>query len=164
MSAALPMVHRARIAQFALTQRLPSMFGWTEYCEAGGLLSYGANQRATYFSLAIYADRILRGQSPAGLPVVQPTKFELAVNLKTARMLGIDLDTSFYLVPRQQGDRMRLVRCMSETGRGANNKTRRMVMSTNDVHGHGRDVGAQPPPWAGCLTRRGRTSIGDVGS
>src|SRR5258705_10513077 len=97
MSAALPMVHRARIAQFALTQRLPSMFGWSEYCEAGGLLSYGANQRATYFWLATYADRILHGESPADLPVEQPAKFELALNLKTARLLNIDLDTSSIL-------------------------------------------------------------------
>ena len=58
-------VHRARIAQFAVAQRLPSMFGWSEYCDAGGLLSYGANQRATYFRLATYADRILRGETPA---------------------------------------------------------------------------------------------------
>jgi putative ABC transport system substrate-binding protein len=94
---AVTMVHRARLAQFAITQRLPSMFGWSEYCEAGGLLSYGANQRATYSSLATYADRILRGESPANLPVVQPAKFELAVNLKTAKLLGIDLDTSSIL-------------------------------------------------------------------
>jgi putative tryptophan/tyrosine transport system substrate-binding protein len=94
---ALTMVHRSRIAQFAVAHRLPSMFGWSEYCDAGGLLSYGANQRATYFSLATYADRILRGESPSVLPVVQPTKFELAVNLKTAELLGIDLDASSIL-------------------------------------------------------------------
>jgi putative tryptophan/tyrosine transport system substrate-binding protein len=94
---AVTMVHRSRIAQFAVAQRLPSMFGWSEYCDAGGLLSYGANQRATYFSLATYADRILRGESPSVLPVVQPTKFELAVNLKTAELLGIDLDASSIL-------------------------------------------------------------------
>lgn len=94
---ALTMVHRARIAQFAVAQRLPSMFGWSEYCEAGGLLSYGANQRATYFWLANYADRILRGERPAVLPVVQPTRFELAVNLTTAELLGIDLDKSSIL-------------------------------------------------------------------
>jgi putative ABC transport system substrate-binding protein len=94
---AVTMVHRTRIAQFAVAERLPSMFGWSEYCEAGGLLSYGANQRATYFLLATYADRILRGESPADLPVVQPTKFELAVNLKTANILGIDLNTSSIL-------------------------------------------------------------------
>jgi putative ABC transport system substrate-binding protein len=91
------LVHRERIAQFAVEHRLPSMFGWSEYCEAGGLLSYGANQRATYFWLAGYAGRILRGESPAALPVVQPDKFELAVNLKTAKLLGMNLNISSIL-------------------------------------------------------------------
>ena len=93
----LTMVHRAKIADFAIAHRLPSMFGWSEYCDAGGLLSYGANQRATYFWLATYADRILRGEKPANLPVFQPTKFELVVNLRTAERLGIDLDKSSVL-------------------------------------------------------------------
>jgi len=83
-------VHRSELAEFAIAQKLPSMFGWSEYCEAGGLLSYGANQRATYFWLATYADRILRGEKPANLPVERPTKFELTVNLKTARALGVE--------------------------------------------------------------------------
>src|SRR5206468_7731971 len=91
------MAHRARIAQFAMARRLPSMFGWSEYCDAGGLLSYGANQRATYFRLATYADRILRGENPANLPVEQPTKFELAVNLKTAKALSIEIPISTLL-------------------------------------------------------------------
>jgi putative ABC transport system substrate-binding protein len=94
---ALTMVHRNKIAESAIAQRLPSMFGWSEYCDAGGLLSYGANQRATYFWLATYADRILHGESPANLPVFQPTKFELVVNLRTAELLGIDLDKSSVL-------------------------------------------------------------------
>jgi putative tryptophan/tyrosine transport system substrate-binding protein len=91
------LVNRTKIAEFAVTHRMPSMFGWSEYCEAGGLLSYGANQRATYFWLASYADKILRGESPAALPVVQPEKFELAVNLKTAKLLGMDLNISSIL-------------------------------------------------------------------
>jgi putative ABC transport system substrate-binding protein len=91
------LVLRTKLAQFAVTNRLPSMFGWSEYAEAGGLLSYGANQRATYFWLASYADRILRGESPAALPVVQPDKFELVVNLKTAELLGMNLDISSIL-------------------------------------------------------------------
>src|SRR5215472_12582728 len=91
------LVHRAQLAEFAISQQLPSMFGWSEYCEAGGLLSYGANQRATYFWLAGYADKILRGESPASLPVVQPEKFELVVNLKTAKQLGMGLDISSVL-------------------------------------------------------------------
>ena len=93
----LTMVHRTKIADFATAHRLPSMFGWSEYCDAGGLLSYGANQRATYFWLATYADRILRGEKPADLPVFQPTRFELVVNLRTAERLGIDLDKSSIL-------------------------------------------------------------------
>jgi putative tryptophan/tyrosine transport system substrate-binding protein len=87
---AVTVVHRTLLAEFAVAQRLPTMFGWSEYCDAGGLLSYGANQRATYFGLATYADRILRGEKPANLPVQQPTAFELAVNLKTAKALGVD--------------------------------------------------------------------------
>ena len=91
------MVHRIRIVQFTVAQQLPSMFGWSEYCEAGGLLSYGANQRAAYFRLATYADRIFRGENPANLPVEQPTQFELAVNLKTARALRIEVPASTLL-------------------------------------------------------------------
>jgi putative tryptophan/tyrosine transport system substrate-binding protein len=87
---AVTMVHRARLAEFAVARKLPSMFGWSEYCEAGGLLSYGANQRATYVWLATYADRILRGEKPADLPVERPTKLELTVNLKSARTLGVE--------------------------------------------------------------------------
>jgi putative tryptophan/tyrosine transport system substrate-binding protein len=85
------MVHRAKIAEFAKAHRLPSMFGWREYCDAGGLASYGASQRATYLRLATYADRILRGEKPADLPVEQPTKFELVINMRTARGLGLTI-------------------------------------------------------------------------
>ena len=93
------MVHRTKIAEFAVNHKLPSMFGWSEYCEAGGLLSYGANQRTTYFRLATYADRILRGEDPANLPVEQPTSFELAVNRKTAAALGVQIPTSILCAP-----------------------------------------------------------------
>ena len=88
------MVHRAKIAEFAIKQGLPSMFGWREYCDAGGLMSYGANQRAAYVRLATYADRILRGEKPANLPVEQPTIFELVVNLKTAKALAMTIPES----------------------------------------------------------------------
>ena len=87
----ITLVHRATIAAFATAHRLPSMFGWREYCDAGGLASYGANQRATYFRLAAYADRILNGEKPAELPIEQPTAFELVVNLRTARALGVEI-------------------------------------------------------------------------
>ena len=85
------MVHRAKIAEFAKSQRLPSMFGWREYCDAGGLASYGANQRSTYARLAVYADRILKGEKPSELPIEQPTKFELVINAKTAKAVGLTI-------------------------------------------------------------------------
>ena len=85
------MVHRAKIADFALSHRLPSMFGWREYCEAGGFASYGGNQRATYRRLAAYADRLLRGDKPQDLPIERVTRFEFVLNLKTAKTLGMDV-------------------------------------------------------------------------
>ena len=89
-------VHRAKLAEFALAQRLPSMFGWRDYCEAGGLISYGPDQRATYYWLAGYAARVLtRGEKPADLPIEQPTRFELTVNLNTASALGLTISPGF---------------------------------------------------------------------
>jgi putative ABC transport system substrate-binding protein len=88
------MMGRAKIAEFAIAQGMPSMFGWREYCDAGGLLSFGANQRAAHLRLAQYAVRILRGEHPANLPVEQPTQFELVVNVKTAKALGFILPES----------------------------------------------------------------------
>jgi len=85
------LVNRVKIAQFAAAQRLPSMFGWSEYADAGGLMSYGANTREAYVRLATYADRLLRGARPGELPIEQPTRFELVVNLKTAYALGMTM-------------------------------------------------------------------------
>jgi putative tryptophan/tyrosine transport system substrate-binding protein len=85
------MVHRAKIADFALSHRLPSMFGWREYCDVGGFASYGGNQRATYRQLAVYADRLLRGEKPQDLPIERITRFEFVLNLKTAKTLGVDI-------------------------------------------------------------------------
>jgi putative ABC transport system substrate-binding protein len=83
------LVHRSKIADFALSHRLPSMFGWREYCDVGGFASYGGNQRATYRRLATYADRLLRGEKPQDLPIEQITRFEFVLNLKTAKALGL---------------------------------------------------------------------------
>ena len=88
----LTMVHRTKIADFAIAHRLPSMFGWSEYCDAGGLLSYGANQRATYFWLATYADRILRGEKPANLPGV--SAHEIRIGRESAGRLSSSASTS----------------------------------------------------------------------
>jgi putative ABC transport system substrate-binding protein len=82
---------RERLANFALQRRVPSIFGTREYVDAGGLLSYGANIIALFRRAAEYADRIARGAKPADLPIEQPTKFEVIVNLKTARALGLQI-------------------------------------------------------------------------
>ena len=82
---------RVRIAEFALTRHLPSVFGWREYTEAGGLMSYGPNLEESWRRIAGFVEEILKGAKPADLPVEQPTRFELIVNLKTARALGLTL-------------------------------------------------------------------------
>jgi putative ABC transport system substrate-binding protein len=82
---------RERIANIALRHRIPSIFAFRQYVEAGGLLSYGPNIRAMYRLAADYVDRIARGAKPADMPVEQPTKFEFVINLKTAKALGLDV-------------------------------------------------------------------------
>jgi putative ABC transport system substrate-binding protein len=88
---ALTIFHRQAIAIFAKDANLPSMFGWKPYVEAGGLMSYGPILREAFARLAFYVDKILKGAKPSDLPVEQPTKLELAVNLKTAKALGLTL-------------------------------------------------------------------------
>jgi putative ABC transport system substrate-binding protein len=81
--------HRIRINTLALSVRLPTMHGIREYVEAGGLMSYGANIADLFRRNAEYVDRILRGAKPSDIPVEQPTKFDLVINLTTARALGL---------------------------------------------------------------------------
>src|SRR5262249_51445917 len=88
---ALVTTNRIRINTFALAQRLPTMYGAREYVEAAGLLSYGPNFPDLFRRAGDYVDRILRGAKPADLPVEQPTKFDLVVNLVTAKALDIDV-------------------------------------------------------------------------
>jgi putative ABC transport system substrate-binding protein len=82
---------RTQIAQLAIQTRLPSSFAFREYVDVGGLVSYGVNFSTMYRRAAEYADRILRGTKPVDLPVEQCTKFELAINLKTAKALGLTI-------------------------------------------------------------------------
>jgi putative tryptophan/tyrosine transport system substrate-binding protein len=83
-----------RIVGFALKSRLPSVYDRREAVEAGGLMSYGADQEENYRRVATYVDRILKGAKPADLPVEQPTKFDLMINLKTAKQIGLTIPQS----------------------------------------------------------------------
>jgi len=94
---ALTIRERQRIADFANRHRLPSAFGAEPYVRAGGLLSYGANRGWMTRRSFVYVDRILRGARPPDLPVEAPTRFQLAVNLKTARLLGLTIPQSLLL-------------------------------------------------------------------
>ena len=85
---------RLQIAQLALKNRLPTSFAFREYVEAGGLMAYGANFVDMAGLVAGYVDKIFRGANPADLPVQQPTKFELVINLKTAKALGLTIPPS----------------------------------------------------------------------
>ena len=87
----LAFAHRRLIFEFAVQQRLPAVYASREYAEDGGLMSYGVDSKDLIRRATVYIDRILKGAKPADLPVEQPTKFELVINLKTARMLGLDV-------------------------------------------------------------------------
>ena len=87
-------LYRARIMELAARLRLPVLYGWREFVEEGGLMSYGPDIQVLVRQAATYVDRILKGEKPSNLPVQQPTKFELVINLKTAKALGLDLPAS----------------------------------------------------------------------
>ena len=91
---ALMALLHGRIAELAATSRLPAMYDWRMYVEAGGLMSYGPSLPGIYRYAATYVDKILKGAKPADLPAEQPTKFELVINLKTAKALGLTIPQS----------------------------------------------------------------------
>jgi putative tryptophan/tyrosine transport system substrate-binding protein len=84
-------VHRVEITALAARYRLPAVYPFRFFTELGGLLSYGVDLPDNFRRAAAYADRILKGEKPADLPVQAPTKFELVINLKTAQTLGLDI-------------------------------------------------------------------------
>jgi putative tryptophan/tyrosine transport system substrate-binding protein len=91
---ALMNTNQKRIVGFALKSRLPSMYYFREAVDAGGLMYYGADLADSYRRIAYYVDKILKGAKPADLPVEQPTKFELVINLKTAKQIGVTIPQS----------------------------------------------------------------------
>jgi putative tryptophan/tyrosine transport system substrate-binding protein len=91
----LTTTNRVRISTLASAARLPTMFVAREYIEAGGLMSYGANFQDLYRRTAELVDKILRGAKPADIPVEQPTKFDLVINLTTAKALGLKIPEEF---------------------------------------------------------------------
>ncbi len=86
--------HRTRVADLAAKSRLPAMYGFRDFVDAGGLMSYSANLADMYRRAAAYVDKILKGAKPADLPVEQPTRFELVINLKTAKVLALTIPQS----------------------------------------------------------------------
>jgi putative ABC transport system substrate-binding protein len=90
-------LHRPMIAQLAINYKMPSIYGNRAYVEAGGLMSYGYKQTENYVRAASYVDKILKGSKPGDLPVEQPTSLELAINLKTAKALGLTIPQSLLL-------------------------------------------------------------------
>jgi putative ABC transport system substrate-binding protein len=86
--------YRARIVELAAESKIPAMYGFPEFVHAGGLMAYGPNMRDLFRRAATFVDKILKGTKPADLPVEQPTKFELVINLKTAKALGLTIPPS----------------------------------------------------------------------
>jgi putative tryptophan/tyrosine transport system substrate-binding protein len=91
VSGALTLSYSKPIADLAIKNRLPSMHERNEFVEAGGLMSYSSNDADVFRRAATYVDKILKGTKPADLPVEQPTKFELVINVKTAKQIGLTI-------------------------------------------------------------------------
>jgi putative ABC transport system substrate-binding protein len=91
------LAHRRRIVEFAAARRLPGMYPYREYVDAGGLMSYAPSNIELFRGAASYVDKILKGAKPGDLPVQEPTKFELVINFKTAKALGLTIPPSLLL-------------------------------------------------------------------
>ncbi len=97
VQSALYAAHRKRIAELALKNRLPKISGETGYAQAGGFMNYGPNIADSWRRAAAYVDKILKGAKPADLPIEQPTKFELVIDMKTVKALGLTIPQTLLL-------------------------------------------------------------------
>jgi len=88
------LTHQSRIVELAAKTRLRAMYPYQEFTESGGLMAYSTNRTELYRRSATFVDKILRGAKPADLPIEQPSKFELVINLKTAKALGLTIPPS----------------------------------------------------------------------
>ena len=128
VSSRLMSFNRQRITEFAAQRRVPLVCGAGPWAEAGSLLSYGPDIDASVRRAAWYVDRILKGADPAKLPVEQPTKFELVINLKAAKTLGLAIPQSV-LQRARPGDRMMSALGPFEASRGGLDQARRAAFS-----------------------------------
>jgi len=85
------LAHRTRITELAMRNHLPTLYQLREHADAGGLMAYGASRAELWRRAAVYVDKILKGAKPTDLPVEQATKFELVINLKTAKAIGLTI-------------------------------------------------------------------------
>ena len=90
------LTHAPKIVALVAHHALPAIYAWPQYAAAGGLMSYGTNIRNAWRQAGVYTGRILKGEKPADLPVMEVTKIDLVINLRTARMLGLDLPVALY--------------------------------------------------------------------
>jgi putative tryptophan/tyrosine transport system substrate-binding protein len=97
MNDAFLQLRRSQITGLCTRHRLPAIYPWREYVEAGGLISYGASIRETFRQSGIYVGQILKGARPAELPIQQPTKFEMVLNLTTAKIIGLEVPPSLLI-------------------------------------------------------------------
>ena len=93
--------NRARLATLAMNARFPTSFFWRGFVEAGGLMSYAPDFSHMHFQAATHVDKILKGAKPAEIPIEEPTKFELVINLKTAKAIGLTIPQSLLLRANQ---------------------------------------------------------------